>query len=274
MSKPRGTNCSLKRAHVSVTVFIILFTVSLGVRSATAESRDTNSIVPNKTPGNVACREDIASRHRDELAGSLRKISGWPDLEFDSEGILRRGSEMPVGGSKTARELLAHVFLGTNAIVLEDVSRSSDVVFMRVVPAKWKTAVGYSRPAFVVQIDFADFDQVMGDELALRAFDLGWGLLHELDHIAHNSQDAVKIGETGECEARINQMRSECNLPQRIDYFYTLSPLTRETTFSTKLVRLAFEQPQLGKKKKRRYWVVWDANLVGGNDLHKQIAAL
>jgi hypothetical protein len=69
-------------------------------------------------------------------------------------------------------------------------------------------------------------------------------------------------------------MRRECDLPERIDYFYTFSPLTRETTFNTRLVRLAFEQPVTGSTKKRRYWVVWDASLVGGLNSEKQVALL
>lgn len=269
LSKPRRTIFLFSRA---AGVLISLFmTLAFGTSVIQAETLDPSSVVNNRTPGNVACRDDIASKHREGLANSLRKISGWSDLEFDHAGILRKGSKTAVGGSKTARELLARVLFGNNAVVLEDVSRSWVVAFMRVVPARWKTPGTNSRPAFVVQIDFADFDQVMGDAPALLAFDPGWGLLHELDHIVHNSEDPSSLGETGECEERINQMRRECNLPQRVGYFYTASPLTNETTFSTRLVRLQFERT--GEKKKR-YWVIWDANLVGGLNPHKQVASM
>lgn len=272
LSKPRRTIFLFSRADgVLLSLFIALVFSTSVVR---ADSLDPTSLANNnRTPGNVACRDDIASRHREILAKSLRKISGWSDLEFDQAGILRKGSKSAVGGSKTARELLAKVLFGNNAVVLEDVSRSSDIAFMRVVPARWKTPSNNSRPAFVVQIDFADFDQVIGDAPALQAFDAGWGLLHELDHIVHDSHDASSFGETGECEERINQMRSECNLPQRVDYFFTASPLTSESTFATRLVRLQFENRQAGEKKKR-YWVVWDANLVGGLSPHKQVASM
>jgi hypothetical protein len=209
---------------------------------------------------------------REQLASKLREISGWPDLKFDETGILREGKLRPVGGSKRARELLAKVMLGSNAVVLEDVSRHRDVVFMRVIPGRWKTLDG--PPAFVVQIDFADFEGVMGDEEALEAFNVGWGLLHELDHIANDSRDATSFADAGECESRINAMRRECNLPQRIDYFYTFSPLTQNSSFATKLMRLAFEQTQTGSQKKRRYWVIWDANVIGGLDQQKELAVL
>ena len=220
------------------------------------------------------CREDLSQVHRDELANKLRRITGWPDLKFDRSGVLRRGNADPVGGSKSARDLVAKTIFGSNVVVLEDASKRSDVVFCRLLPGKWKDNSTRHLPAHVVQIDFADFEQVLGDEQALEAFNVGWGLLHELDHIVNDSPDAASLGETGECEAHINQMRRECDLPQRTDYFYTLSPLSTDTAFMTRLVRLAFDQEQPTANKKKRYWVLWDANVVGGPDVRKQIAVL
>jgi hypothetical protein len=158
-------------------------------------------------------------------------------------------------------------------VIIEDASNSSAVAFCRVIPGRWKSAASTSPPAFVVQIDFADFDQLVGDARALDAFNVGWGLLHELDHIAHDSPDAVLLSETGECEAHINQMRRECNLPERARYFSTLMPGTSESTFATRLVRLAFEQRQPEVNKKKRYWLVWDATMVGGLE-QNQLAVL
>lgn len=261
-SKPRGTIFSANRpTGAGCLLCIVLLICSVSVKAETKVS-------------NIVCRDALASERRDELAGKLRKISGWPDLEFDSSGILRQGTKEPVGGSSSARELLAKVILGTTAVVLEDASKSSEVAFCRVVPGEWKHGSQDNRPAFVVQIDFVDFEQVMGDEPALEAFNVGWGLLHELDHIANDSPDATSLGDTGECEAHINQMRRECNLPQRADYFYTPLPLSVDSSFATRLVRLAFEREDPSACKKKRYWIVWDANVVGGLDARKQIAAL
>ena len=72
----------------------------------------------------------------------------------------------------------------------------------------------------------------------------------------------------------INQMRRECGFPERADYFFTLSPLSNDTSFKTRLVRLAFEQEKAPTGKKKRYWLVWDAKLVGGLDEKKEIAVL
>jgi hypothetical protein len=70
-------------------------------------------------------------------------------------------------------------------------------------------------------------------------------------------------------------MRRECDLPERADYFSTLSPLAVNTTFATRLVRLSFEEqkPRMAKSKKKRYWLLWDATVVGGLE-QNQIAAL
>ena len=259
--KPRRKSFSLNHLPVAGLLALLSFCPTVFTQEST-----------KRPPGAVICRGELDSNHRELLARKLRTISGWPDLGFDNSGVLRQGNRAALGGSKSARELLAKVMLGTNAIVLEDASRKSDVVFMRVIPGEWKGGSG--PPAFVIQIDFADFDHVLGDQPALQAFDVGWGLLHELDHIANDSLDATSFGETGECESRVNQMRQECNLPRRVDYFYTFSPLTSNTTFANKLVRLAFEDISPVSGKRRRYWIVWDANLVGGLGQQKELAAL
>jgi hypothetical protein len=227
----------------------------------------------NKTQSNLVCREDLPVERRNELANKLSKITGWPDLKFDRDGALRIGTREAVGGSKSARDLVASVISGTNFVVLEDASQRSDVVFCRVVPGRWKEDAPNKPPAYVVLIDFADFQHLTGDERALDAFDVGWGLLHELDHIADDSLDAASLGETGECEDHINQMRRECNLPQRGEYFFTLFPLATDDPFITRLVRLAFDQKDAATNKKKRYWLIWDAKLVGGLEEQK-IAAL
>ena len=263
LSKPRETTLSLNLAR-SGGLLLTLYFCSTGLSAELPGSK--------RLAGTVICRTELDRHRRDDLAAKLRKISGWPDLRFDDTGILRQGPRHFIGGSKGARELLTKVMLGTNAIVLEDASRNLDVVFMRVIPGQWKT--GNGPPAFVIQIDFVDFDRVIGDQPAREAFDVGWALLHELEHVANDSLDAQVFGETGDCEQRINQMRAECGLPQRTEYFYTFSPLTRNSTFSSRLVRLAFEQTASGSGKKRRYWIVWDANLVGGLERSKELAEL
>ncbi|MCM3905126.1 MAG: hypothetical protein ND866_25815 [Pyrinomonadaceae bacterium] len=258
LPSPRGTLFSKTRRAALLAVVLLFLPAHL--------LAETN-------PGNVVCRSELAVERREELASKLRKITGWPNLKFDLSGALRLGTN-PVGGSKTARELLSQVVTGGAAVVIEDASQHADVAFCQVLPAKWKSNLQDPRPAFVVQVDFADFENVIGDTRALQAFNVGWGLLHELDHVVNNSMDPNCLGEPGECEAHINKMRLECGLPVRAEYFHTYSPLTMNSTFMSRLVQLSFEQEQGPGKKKKRYLVIWDAELIGGVTQDRKIAAL
>lgn len=254
------------RAH-SITVATFFRAISLVALLLCSFSIDTFAM-PARS--NVVARETISSANREQLVAKLRQITGLTSLRFDENGILREGNSESTIGSEEARKLLRNSIQGRNVVVLEDASNRSDVAFCRVIPGTWKRNVA-GPPAFVVQIDFADFNRLVGDERALAAFNVGWGLLHELDHIANNSIDAASLDETGECEANINRMRRECNLPERANYFFTLSPLATNTTFMTRFVRLAFDEQ--GTNKKKRYWITWDANVVGGLE-QNQVATL
>jgi len=167
------------------------------------------------------------------------------------------------GGSQTARELLRKALDGTRVLILEDASDRQDVVFARVVPGRLKHHSADSPETFVMLIDFADFDRLLGDEAALRAFDVGWAFLHELDHVVNDSSDSTRPTETGECEAHVNAMRRELDLPIRADYFYALFPGAERSEFRTRFVRLAFDQKDATTNKRRRYWIMWDATVVG-----------
>ena len=259
LPRPRGTRFSLLlRAGSLVSILLFIFAADLK-----AERRRSN----------IVCRDELSTERRNDLAGRLQKITGWSDLSFDRNGALRAGSTF-IGGSQAARELVSKAIDGPNVVILEDASKRSDVVFCKVVPGRWKHQTSENPPVYVVLIDFADFEYVMGDDRALSAFDVGWAMLHELDHVVNDSSDPTSVAETGECEAHINQMRRECSLPQRTGYFYTNFPLTNDSHFVARFVRLAFVEQDTMANKKRRYWLLWDANLVGGLDEQKQIAIL
>ena len=224
----------------------------------------TTSLGAERHRSNIICRREFSAAHRDELVAKLRAITGWRDLDFQGDGALPPGTETPASGSQTARDLITRAAAGHNVLILEDASNRSDVAFARVLPGFWKREANAHPPVYVVLIDFADFDRLMGDTEALSAFDVGWALLHEVAHVVNDSDDPKEPGAAGECEKQINQMRRECNLPQRSDYFSKLFPHSEESAFITKLVRLAFDQEDPITSKHRRYWVIWDAALVGG----------
>lgn len=261
-SRRQGILFSVVTRHGYRVAILLLILAS---SAAAAETEQAQS--------NIVCRKQLSVQLRENLATRLREITGWTDLRFDNRGTLQIGAGKSVGGSQSARNLLAKLITGRHFVALEEANNRSDVVFGRVVSAKWEDSSTDKPPAHIVLIDFADFKHVMGDKRGLEAFNVGWVLLHEFDHIATDSDDAAAFDEIGECETHINQMRRECHLPQRADYFFTSFPIAADSIFPRKFVRLSFFESNVNKNK-RRYWLIWDAKLVGGLEEIKQIASL
>ena len=214
----------------------------------------------------VVVRDNVPQDDRDQIINKLRKITGWTRLRFTTDGVLSsEGSEI-VDGSKSARNLLSKAMSGNNVIVLEDASSRADVAFCRVVPGRWRNANSAKSAAYVVLIDFTDFEQIIGDEQARAAFDVGWAVLHEIDHVVTNSEDGdtEDNSQLGECEDHINRMRQELGLPQRASYYFTASTLKSDPNFNTRFVRLPFEQKDPASRRVKRYWLTWDFAAVGG----------
>jgi len=219
----------------------------------------------------VLIKDTVSPSHKAELIDKLRTISGFSKLTFTQNGSLELAG-LVTGGSESARELLTSAIKGPAIIVLEDASGRADVAFCRVVPARVKGINKPSLPAYVVLVDFKDFRQLTGDPEALAAFGVGWGVLHEVDHIGSDADDARKPGEIGKCEDNINRMRSEIGLPSRSEYFFTPVSTQSDTNFAIRYVRLPFESRVAGYRETKRYWLVWDAITVGGLNLDNQRA--
>ena len=222
-----------------------------------------SSGVAAKSVSRVLLRENVSRTHRDQLINKLRKITGWTRLAF-ADGALSIEAGDIVKGSKSARSLLASAIAGENVVVLEDASSRSDVAFCRVVPGRWINGNAAGLNAYVVLIDFTDFEQIVGDAEARRSFDVGWAVLHELDHVVQNSEDTDVNDHVGECESHINKMREELGLPLRANYFFTASALKADPNFNTRFVRLPFEHVDPSSRRLKRYWLTWDFTVVGG----------
>jgi hypothetical protein len=214
-------------------------------------------------------REGVTRERRQLLEEKLRRITGLPELEFEKDGTLRLNVCDTSNGSKTARMLIDKAVAGNKTIVIEDVSRRPEVVFARVVAGP---EMPQKSALYLIQIDFVDFDFIIGDRPALSAFDVGWAFLHELDHLIEASEDSTTLEDVGDCETHINKMREECNLPLRAEYFHTFLPGSANSEFISKFVRLSFVQKSANKQK--RYWVMWDADVVGGLDEHRPSLSL
>ena len=218
---------------------------------------------------NLVIRQNVSKSNREELARRLRAITGWTVLAFDNDGAMRIGHGAPRAGSQSARDLLNKALAGKRVILFEDASSRKDVVFCRVVLGTLEQFM--SSEVYVVLIDFADFRQVTGDKQALAAFDVGWAVLHEIDHVVENSEDPQE-DVAGDCEDHINQMRRELRLPVRNSYFFSFLPVKNEGTVISRFVRLGFDQPNANSAKRKRYWLIWDAAVVGGLTSDERVA--
>ena len=100
-------------------------------------------------------------------------------------------------------------------------------------------------------------------------------MLHELEHVVNNSRDAVLAADDdGDCETVINRMRTELGLAIRKSYYFTFLPLKTDLDLVSKFVRLPFERRDPSSSKLKRFWLIWDAALVGGLTSNTQTASL
>ena len=222
--------------------------------------------------GSIVIRDNVSSKKQNELVHHPRSITGWSTLDFDREGYLKLGPEDIAKGSSLARQLLYDAVRGSKLIVIEDASSSADIAFCRVVPALVKTPSDSKTSAFVILIDFSDFRQISGDRAALASFNVGWGVLHELEHVVADSADPDSEETLGACEVHINKMRDELNLPQRANYFFIESTFQLDPNFQSQFVRMGFQSQDPQTNKLRKYWLVWDFRSVGGLITNSQTA--
>lgn len=231
-------------------VVVLLIVAVFSVYGATAER--------------VVVREGVSQPQRDELIARLSGITGWTDLAFTDDGALRLSNVNPLSGSTSARDLLKRAVSGDRVILFENASSRKDVVFCRVVLGKFLRELPVDPEVFVVLIDFDDFRKVIGDKQARAAFDVGWAVLHEIDHVVQDSRDPQDNASAGDCEAHINNMRRELGLPVRNSYFFSYLPVKNDANLVSRFVRLGFDQVAAASTKTKRYWLIWDAAIVGG----------
>lgn len=215
------------------------------------------------TTEKIIVRDNVSTAQREELVRRLRVITGWTDLTFHQDGALQM-SRHAKGGSQSARDLFNKAIAGSRTILFEDASSRKDVAFCRVLLGKLEANSSEAREVHLIQIDFTDFRQVTGDREARAAFDVGWAVLHEIDHVISDSKDPKHESIPGDCEGHVNKMRRELGLPVRNSYFFSYLPIKNESNFVSRFVRLGFDDESAPASKRRRYWLIWDAALVGG----------
>jgi hypothetical protein len=202
---------------------------------------------------------------------SLRDKTGLIEMRFDENGFLTLGDQTKFsGGSAIARALLdAAVTMGV-AADLESHMYSSKVAFARLAePIAYRNfSSGAKIDVFPLEIDFSDFSKLRGDRPALAAFDLGFVILHELGHAALGLRDAAGDPQgPGECEALINRIRRELNLPERQTYIAQtrMAASYTPTRGSTQFAELTFTRTveKQGRAQIEKFNVQWEAFIVG-----------
>ncbi len=153
---------------------------------------------------------------------SLRQKSGFVELSFNQNGVLTLGNRQNIaGGSAKAQALLIKAVDSVDFFELESCERSLEIAFAELQASNDRIdAVGKRTSIYQLRLDFADFNHLSGAREAKAAFDIGISLLHELTHGVLKLQDP-RIEETdqiGECDAFINQIRRELQLPERLYY--------------------------------------------------------
>src|SRR5215510_8248174 len=164
----------------------------------------------------------LNAKQLDAVLTSLRDKAGLIEMRFDENGFLTLGDQTKFsGGSAIARALLDAVVTMGNVADLESHMYSSKVASARLAePLAYRNySSGAKIDVLPLEIDFSDFAKLRGDRPALAAFDLGFVILHELGHAALGLRDAAgDLRGPGECEALINRIRRELNLPERQTY--------------------------------------------------------
>lgn len=193
------------------------------------------------------------------ISASFERITGWRGIHFERDAWLcLKEAHLTTTGSPTARAIILKV-LQERIIILEDHSRSLDIAFAAI-----RREATYHKasdlPIFSVRVDFEDFRHLRGHPEALAAFDLGLVLLHELVHAAFDRRDPLSLrgaSDPGECEALVNEVRAELNLPLRAHYHseHVIPSLLSDLSFG----RLRFERVVWhgGKPRRTIYFVEW-----------------
>jgi len=197
------------------------------------------------------------------LRESLRHKSGFAELGFDQQGALTLGNRQNiVGGSATARALLAAAVDSANLYELESHERSPEIAFARLVESVYRGfgETGRRMTIYQVQLDFADFNRLSGAREAKASFDIGIALLHELVHGVMKLQDPrdEEVDQIGECDAHVNQMRRELQLPERLYYQPGIAVMQIGDGRRIIRARLVFvERAAANAQPSRQYSITW-----------------
>ena len=166
-----------------------------------------------------------------ELTGLMRELSSLSGLHLkvDEVGQIRYDPKLPaVGGSAIARALLVKAIDSSDSFSVESANDSAQVAFAQIESTMtYKDGTSPWHNVWVIRIDFADFAQLRGDATALKTFNPGLNMMHELAHAILRLPDPKGTNDQlGQCERYVNLIRTELGLPLR-QYYFPKTILTR-----------------------------------------------
>ena len=249
---------------LSLLIFLSLATsFAAAQKKSTAETIEFRGGLRNS---NGAYR--LEPKHLATLLASLRAKTGFTGLHFDDADYLVIGHQGNfVNGSGTARKLLSEAVEGKVLFRLESHNHSPQIKF-----AQLKTGAinqNMATKAIVdvsaIIIDFPDFDYLTGDREALRAFDLGFIVLHELVHGVYHLPDATENPrELGKCDEVVNKIRRDLGLPER--QYYLARSHTSVTSYGS-ITKSALQFTQIkkngGNLQTKTFYLFWETGKVG-----------
>ncbi|MBL8191688.1 MAG: hypothetical protein JNK38_26955 [Acidobacteria bacterium] len=197
----------------------------------------------------------LSSQQLQQVRETLSRKSGFTELGFDEQGTMTLGNRQNVvGGSATARALLIAGVDNNNLFELENHSQSDEVAFAQLYEcADWVIGeTGKHMTVFRVQVDFDDFKHLSGANEAKATFDLGIALLHELTHGVLRLPDTQEIGQIGDCDAHVNQIRRELRLPERLYYQPNITIVQTNSKKRIVVAHLEFAERSGGQTTKYR----------------------
>ena len=214
--KRTADNSNFWQNVVRFAALALLFGALAGLASAQSHAAQPLTGVRNSSGW-----QRLSEKQLQQVRESLSQKSGFMELRFDHQGALTLGNRQRIaGGSATARALLIAAVDSENLYELESHERSADVAFARIHESadRFIGETGKRMTIFQVKIDFDDFNQLGGDREAKASFEIGIALMHELVHGVLKLQDPQDVNQIGECDAHVNQIRRELQLPERLYY--------------------------------------------------------
>ncbi|HET6976203.1 MAG TPA: hypothetical protein VFI24_07765 [Pyrinomonadaceae bacterium] len=223
----------------------LIFIVAVLCLSSSAQAH-TDDLPYRFHPGlRISHTKPLTTRELTVLIGELSALSGLR-LNVDVAGTIHYDTESPaVGGSAIARELLVKAIDASDSFSVESANQSAQVAFAQIESTmSYRDGINPQRNVWVIRIDFADFAQLRGDAAAVKAFNPGMNLMHELTHAIVGLPDPDGPNDQlGECERYLNLMRAELGLPLR-QYYFPKTRLARSPASLSQILQGEFKFTQ------------------------------